>query len=258
MISSTPTDPTLDRDLSAEADQPGSLPATARFLDGSRELVDELRARLASHEAASARRREILAAELGRQESLWAANEEARLRLLAVAEVEYETARRAHEELVATATNAVEELYAASCRAAALFKAAVRAERAKRDAIPALETARRKVRDLAGDTTDPLNVTLYEFDFSSHDPRLGVSQSALEVFPELRRELTQLRSFPQVPTERTRDVGPYAAANGSAPSTPGGPPDDSAAGSDQLDIIFRKSQAKRERDDETRQVPLRS
>jgi hypothetical protein len=76
MISSPVTDPTLDRDLPPQADQPGSQPATARFLDGSRELVDELRSRLASHDAASARRRESLAAELARQESLWAAKEE--------------------------------------------------------------------------------------------------------------------------------------------------------------------------------------
>jgi hypothetical protein len=100
-----------------------------------------------------------------------------------------------------------------------------------------------------------LNVTLYEFDFSSHDPRFGISQTALEVFPELRRELAQLRSFRHVPTEQARDM--YAAANGSAPSTPCGPPAEAPAGADQLDIIFRKSQAKRERDDETQQVPPR-
>jgi hypothetical protein len=257
MISSTVTDPTVDRDLPPQADQPGSQPATARFLDGSRELVDELRSRLASHDAASARRRESLATELARQESLWAAKEKTRLRLLAVAEEEYETARQAHEALAATAGNAAEELYAVSCRAAALFKAAVRAERARRDAVPALEAAHRKVRDLAGDTSDPLNVTLYEFDFSSHDPRFGISQTALEVFPELRRELAQLRSFQHVPTERARDIGQYAAANGNAPSTPCGPPAEAPAGADQLDIIFRRSQAKRERDDETQQVPPR-
>ena len=220
--------------------------------------MDELRARLASHDAASARRRESLAAELAQQEALWAANEETRLRLLAVAEEEHETARAAHEALAATAAKAVEELYAVSCRAAALFKAAVRAERAKRDALPALEAARRKILDLAGDTPDPLDVTLHEFDFSSHDPRLGVSQAALEVFPELRRELAQLRSIQHVPTEQVREVRPYAAANGTAPSTPGGPPDEAAIAADQLEVIFRKSQAKRERDDETLQVPLRS
>jgi hypothetical protein len=258
MIISSPTDPTIDRDLPAPEAQPGSLPLTARFPDGSREQVEELRSLLASHDAASARRRESLAAELARQESLWAANEETRLRLLAVATAEYESARRAHEALAATAATAAEELYAVSCRAAAVFKAAVRAERAQRDAVPALEAACRKIRDLAGDTTDPLNVTRFEFDFSAHDPRLGVSQSALEVFPELRRELAQLRSIPRVPTEQARDVGPAAAGNGSAPSTPRGAPHEAAAESDQLEVIFRKSQAKREQDDEIRQVPLLS
>ncbi|HTF55086.1 MAG TPA: hypothetical protein VK735_47220 [Pseudonocardia sp.] len=258
MTSPSTTDPTVDRDLPAQADQPGSQPITARFPDGSRELVEELRSRLASHDAASARRRESLAVELARQESLWAANEETRLRQLAVATREYETARGAHDALAATATTAAAELYAASCRAAALFKAAVRAERAKRDAMPALEAARRKICDLAGDTPDPSNVALHEFDFKAHDPRLGISQSALEVFPELRRELAQLRSFQPVPTEQVRDGGPHAATNGTTSSTPCGPPAETVTGSDQLDIIFRKSQAKRDRDDETRQVPLRT
>jgi uncharacterized protein involved in type VI secretion and phage assembly len=254
MTSPATTDPAVDRGLPAPADQPGSQPT--RFPDGSRELVDELRSRLASHDAASARRRESLAAELARQESLWAAREEVRLRELAVATREYETARAAHDALAAAAATAAAELYAASCRAAALFKAAVRAERAKRDAIPALEAARERIRDLAGDTPDPLAVTLHEFEFDAHDPRLGISRSALEVFPELRRELAQLRSVRHVPTAQVRDGGPHAATNGTAHSTP--PPAEAVTGSDQLDIIFLKSQAKRERDDETRPVPLRT
>jgi hypothetical protein len=254
MILSPVTDPTLDRELPAPADQPEAQPASARLLDGSRELVDELRVRLASHDAASARRRESLAAELARQEALWAVREETRLRQLAMAEQEFETARAAREALAATAATAVEELYAASCRAAALFKAAVRAERAHRDAIPSLEAARRKIRDLTGDTTAPVHVTRHEFDFGPHDPRFGVAQTALEVFPELRRELAQLHPVHDVPAEPVREPGPYTPATGA----PAGPPHARVTGSDQLDIIFRKSQARREQDDETRQVPLRS
>jgi hypothetical protein len=250
------TDPTPDQDPRVPEAQPGSPAAASRFPDGSRELVDELRARLASHDASSARRRESLAAELALQESLWAANEEARLRQLAVATREYETARRAHEALATTAATAAEELYAASCHAAALFKAAVRAERAKRDAFPALEAARRRIRDLAGDTPAPSNATPHEFDFGAHDPRLGIAQSALEVFPELRRDLAQLRSVPHAPAEQARDAGQRAATNGDSPATPAGLPVEAATGSDQLDIIFRKSQAKREQDDEARPVPL--
>jgi hypothetical protein len=94
---------------------------------------------------------------------------------------------------------------------------------------------------------------MHEFGFSSSDPRSGIEQTALDVFPELRTELARLRSLSQVRTEETRNLAPTPSGNRRTPSTPTGP-EQAEVTPDQLEMIFRKSHAKREQDDETRRV----
>ena len=202
--------------------------------EGSIAVVEELRTRLAEHNATATRRRSELAAELARQEALWTAKETERLRQeqLAAATADYEEIHGAYREAAAAAARSLEALHAISCRAAVLFRTAVRDERMKHERRPALEAAWRRLRSLDVDLPRPALAESEDFDFGPHDPRHGVLITGLAVFPDTHRGLAILRS------------GEEAAA------VAGGPPAEQASDQpDQLERIFRRAQAKRNQDD---------
>jgi hypothetical protein len=190
--------------------------------DGSVELITALRSQLNEHDTRSASRRAKLASELARQQALHAAQEAERIRRgrLHAASTELDAARREYNTCATAAAQAFEELYAISCRAAIVFKAAVQAERARRDALPGLSLAWRAMRELDEQAVEPRFDKPYEFNFPTRDPRHGIASTGLEVFPELRLELTRL-----------------AAAATTEPAAP-----------DRLEVISRRMNAKQQHD----------
>ena len=160
--------------------------------EGSLELVEQTRARLARHEEEAARSRRELAVELARQEALWSAREAERQRRERFAE--FEANRAGYDELAKAAASAYAELYSISCRAATVFKEAIRAEQARRAAIPEVESAWSRLHDLDDQTAEPAIAAIEDFHFGPHDPRHGISLTGFLVYPETRRELARLRA----------------------------------------------------------------
>ncbi|WP_028937347.1 hypothetical protein [Pseudonocardia spinosispora] len=218
--------------------------ASPDFPDGSIERLEQLRTDLTQHDATATRRHEELSAELARQEAIWSANEARRIReeQLNAATADYETALDEYRGLASTAADSFGELHAITCSAAILVRAAVRAEQAKREAQPVLESAWRRLRELNDEVAEPTLAPFEDFDFGPYDPRSSVLRAGLLVYPETRGRLAQLTS---------EDPGSVGAGSGEPPAEPSAEP--KSGDPDQLDVIFRRAQAKREQDD---QAPL--
>lgn len=226
--------------VSASSEQQDVQFHSADFPDGSIERLEELRTGLATHDATATRRHDELSAELARQEAIWSANEARRIReeQLSAATADYEEALSTYERLATAAANSFEEVHAITCSAAILVRAAVRAEQAKREAQPALESAWRRLRELNEDLLEPTLAASQDFDFGPHDPRRAVLRAGLLVYPETRGRLAQLTSD---------DHGVTGAEATLADKRPTA--DAHRVDADRLDDIFRRAQAKREQDD---------
>ncbi|HEY1967511.1 MAG TPA: hypothetical protein VGH89_06165 [Pseudonocardia sp.] len=222
--------------------------------EGSIELIEALQRQLKDHDVRCSSQRAKLVSDLARQQALHAAREAERTRQreLRAAAAELDSARCEYDRRAAAAAAAFDELYAISCRAAVVFKAAVQAERAKREALPALTSAWQTMRQLDRDAIEPKLDQLYEFNFDARDPRRGIASTALEVFPELRRELTRLGAS----AETTTVPATVAAAVVTPPpvAKPAAIPPFEA---DPLEVIARRLQARQQHDSIRRQCLTR-
>lgn len=244
MTKSQPYSTTGSEITSTGSDQQDSQLAPAHLPDGSIERIQELRTRLARHEATATRRRDELSSELARQESIWSAKEAQRLseEQLNVANTDYETAWSVYCQHAAAAASSFEELHSIACSAAIVVRAAVRAEQAKRDAQPALESAWRRLHELRKDLPELMIAASHDFGFGPYDPRRGVLLAGLLVYPEARKRLTQLAPEDCTPTgDSTTPIDRHSTKVSAEPHL---------EYTDQLDDIFRRAQAKREQDDQ--------
>ncbi len=209
--------------------------------DGSIVLVEELRGRLAEHDATATRRHSELSTELARQEALWVAKETERHReeRLAGAAADYEEAHCSYREAAATAASSLQELHTISCRAAVLFRTAVRDERVKHELRPVLEAAWRRLRILDADLPRPALAEPEDFDFGPHDHRRGVLITGLAVYPDTRRGLAALRSGEESVGSEVPDANERQKQ----------PAEQISDEHDQLESIFHRAQAKRNQDD---------
>jgi hypothetical protein len=266
---------THEHDTPAVGDEPHPHAQSPEPTDGSIELVEHIRARLAQHEEEAARSHRELAVELARQEALWSAREAERQRRERF--VGFEATRTGYDELAKAAASAYAELYTISCRAATVFKEAVRAEQARRAAIPELESAWSRLHELEEETAQPAIAAIEDFHFGPHDPRHGISLTGFLVYPETRRELARLRAFDLAAgagDSRGRPAPPAATSSADpAPARSAGPdpaPPDLArpegparpdpvrsdlAQTDPMELLFHRVQAKRELDDDVQRLP---
>jgi hypothetical protein len=248
---SRPNPTNSDQDNPPATEQPQSPTSQAptsqspsRPTDGSAELIESIRSRLAEHDVLAAQRRVELAAELARQEAIL--SERLRRQQLDAAAASFADIHDTYSQLAAVADATFDELYSISCRAAVAFKAAVQAEHARREFILTLETAWRGLSTVSEENTQITKPDIdspRDFRFGPHDHRRGTALTGLLVYPEIKRQLAALAdSGPRPEPERVAERAPRRRGVSDVRHI------------DQLDAIFDRSQLKRGHDDAVRQV----
>lgn len=193
--------PSTGSDLidSPRVEEPEPAPPRPRpaVSEGSLERLEQLRRQL----DAAGRQREAVAAELARQEAIWEAQEAERRRqaCLSAAREEFRTAQETYLASSSESDAAFGALREITCRVAAAYKAAVRAERARRNAAPELREAGQRLRELGEDLELPAIAAPRPLVFDAGDPRQGAMLAGLLAYPGIKRELAQLDTADELP-----------------------------------------------------------